>query len=88
MTNTEFTALLDSAPPNANIIKYLMVTRQKLQRYRKIAVSYSGGSDSDVILDLIELVKPDNDAEIRYVFFDTGLEGNADRKSTRLNSSH
>ena len=36
-------------------------------------VSYSGGSDSDTILDLIELVKPESCGEIKYVFFDTGL---------------
>ena len=37
-----------------------------------IKVSISGGSDSDVVLDLIEKVK--GDKEVHYVWFDTGLE--------------
>ena len=54
------------------------VTRNKLREYRKIAVSYSGGSDGDIMVDMIELVKPYEDCgEIRYTFFDTGLEFDA-----------
>ena len=41
-------------------------------------VTYSSGSDSDIMADIIELVKPpDNCGEIRYIFFDTGLEYDA-----------
>ena len=68
----------EDAPKNLNIQKYLMVTRNKLQEYSRIACSYSGGSDSDIMLDMIELVKPYEDCgEIRYTFFDTGLEFDA-----------
>ena len=77
MNDQEFSKFLESVPPNLNILKYLMVTRNKLRQYRRIAVSYSGGSDSDIILDLIELVKPEGCGEIKYVFFDTGLEWDA-----------
>ena len=77
MNDQQFCELLDKAPANLNIQKYLTVTRHKLSEYRRIAVSYSGGSDSDIMLDLIELVKPDNCGEIRYIFFDTGLEWDA-----------
>jgi len=81
MTDKEFTTLLDSnIPLNHNIFKYLMVTRNKLREHKRIAVSYSSGSDSDIMLDMIELVKPkpsDGCGEIRYVFFDTGLEYDA-----------
>lgn len=77
MTDQQFSELMDSAPQNANITKYLIVTRNKLSQYRRIAVSYSGGSDSDTILDLMELVKPEDCGEIKYVFFDTGLEWDA-----------
>ena len=45
-----------------------MVTETTKKQY-KIMVSYSGGSDSDTILDLIELVKPESCGEIKYVFF-------------------
>ena len=70
--------LYEEVPRNLNIHKYLMVTRNKLREYGRIAISYSGGSDSDCILDMIELVKPyENCGEIRYVFFDTSLEFDA-----------
>jgi 3'-phosphoadenosine 5'-phosphosulfate sulfotransferase (PAPS reductase)/FAD synthetase len=39
----------------------------------------SGGADSDVTLDLLELVKPDG-CELIYVFFDTGLEYDATKR--------
>lgn len=42
-------------------------------QYRNIMCSISGGSDSDIILDLCERFKPPN-KNIHYVFFDTGLE--------------
>jgi hypothetical protein len=77
MTDAQFVELLKSTPQNANIQKYLMVTRAKLSEYNRIAVSYSSGSDSDTMLDMIELVKPDDCGVIRYVFFNTGLEYDA-----------
>ena len=70
--------LNNDVPMNHNIQKYMMVTRNKLREYGRIAVSYSGGSDSDIMLDMIELVKPYEDCgEICYTFFDTGLEFDA-----------
>ena len=78
MINIQFRKLLDKAPQNQNIQKTLMVMLNKLAEYRRIAVSYSGGSDSDIMLDMIELVKPCGDCgEIVYTFFDTGLEFDA-----------
>ena len=78
MNDHEFLEFLNgSVPNNHSIFKYLMVTRNKLGEYRKIAVSYSAGSDSDIMVDMIELVKPDECGEIRYCFFDTGLEYDA-----------
>jgi 3'-phosphoadenosine 5'-phosphosulfate sulfotransferase (PAPS reductase)/FAD synthetase len=66
-------ALLDSAPQNLHIIESLLKAHAVLGRHMKCAVSVSGGSDSDIIMDLLELVKPDY-CELAYVFFDTGLE--------------
>lgn len=46
-------------------------------RSRVAAVSISGGSDSDVMLDMIMALSPEEnypDSEIHYVWFDTGLE--------------
>lgn len=79
MGDDAFLSFLDNdIPTNHNIFKYLMVTRNKLREHKRIAVSVSGGSDSDTILDMIELVKPPDDCgEIRYIYFDTGLEYDA-----------
>jgi 3'-phosphoadenosine 5'-phosphosulfate sulfotransferase (PAPS reductase)/FAD synthetase len=77
MNDKDFLNLLDNAPINQNITKYLLVTRQKLSQFERIVLSYSGGSDSDTILDIVELIKPNDCGEIRYVFFDTGLEWDA-----------
>jgi hypothetical protein len=65
--------LIDSAPQNYSIVTTLLKARLVLSRHNKIAVSTSGGSDSQIIMDLVELVKPSY-CEVRYVFFDTGLE--------------
>lgn len=40
--------------------------------YKNIVCSISGGSDSDIMLDICSMV--DVEKRIRYVFFDTGLE--------------
>ena len=77
MTDDAFRALLDAAPKNPVIDKTLMTARAKLGMYAKVAVSYSGGSDSDLMIDLIELLKPEGFGVIKYVFFDTGLEWGA-----------
>ncbi|MFR2243721.1 MAG: phosphoadenosine phosphosulfate reductase family protein, partial [Anaerobutyricum soehngenii] len=41
-------------------------------KYRKILCSISGGSDSDIMLDIVW--KCDKDNKVDYVWFDTGLE--------------
>lgn len=52
---------------------------QVLSQNNNIAVSISGGSDSDILIDLVEKNKKPNN-EISYVFFDTGLEYDATRR--------
>ena len=41
-------------------------------KYQKIVCSISGGSDSDVMLDIVW--RCDKDNKVTYVWFDTGLE--------------
>ncbi|MDR1059718.1 MAG: phosphoadenosine phosphosulfate reductase family protein [Clostridiales bacterium] len=69
----DFSALIESAPQRLNIVDAMLKARSVLGRHRKCAVSVSGGADSDTMLDLLELAKPDG-CELAYVFFDTGLE--------------
>lgn len=58
--------------PSAMIADAFVITNNKLGSYKKVAVSISGGSDSDIMLDLVS--KFDSEKKVKYVFFDTGLE--------------
>lgn len=48
-------------------------------RYPKIMVSVSGGSDSDIMVDIIERIGHPL-SEVDYVFFDTGMEFQATKR--------
>jgi 3'-phosphoadenosine 5'-phosphosulfate sulfotransferase (PAPS reductase)/FAD synthetase len=50
-----------------------------LKLYDNILVSISGGSDSDILLDIINRSAEDK-SKIHYVFFDTGIEYEATKK--------
>ena len=50
-----------------------------LKLYDNILVSISGGSDSDILLDLVNRSAEDK-SKIHYVFFDTGVEYEATKK--------
>ena len=54
--------------------KAILTTYHKLNNchYKKVLCSVSGGSDSDIVLDL--LTKCDNNKIVQYFYFDTGLE--------------
>lgn len=63
---------------NLQVLKYLYFTRQKINEYKNIMVSVSGGSDSDILVDMF--AKFDKDKKVHYVFFDTGLEYTATKR--------
>ena len=75
----DYMKIIDSAPRNKNIVETLLRSYKVLREHRNIAVSISGGSDSDIIMHLTELMKP-KDSNVKYVFFDTGLEYKATRR--------
>lgn len=51
------------------------IIARRLREHPKAICSYSGGSDSDIMLDLIERTRAVfNLPPVRYVFFNTGLE--------------
>lgn len=82
MNVNELNRLLDQCK-NPVIGKALMTTYQKINdiNYNKILCSISGGSDSDIVLDLCHMM--DNDNKIDYVYFDTGLEYSATKDHIR-----
>lgn len=63
-----------------NLIKaYAIINNDK---YEKIVCSVSGGSDSDVMLDICHRVDKNN--KVEYVWFDTGLEFQATKDHLRF----
>lgn len=72
--NKTLEALLESCPKNQTIGDNLIRAWSKINnpKYKKIVCSVSGGSDSDVMLDIC--CRCDKDNKIEYVWFDTGLE--------------
>lgn len=65
---------------NPVIGKALLTTYHKLNNcnYNKVLCSVSGGSDSDIVLDIMH--RCDNNKIVDYVFFDTGLEYSATKE--------
>lgn len=66
--------LLNSLPNNKEIFDSFIVASSKLENvnYNNALISISGGSDSDIMLDLCHKVDVDN--KLQYIWFDTGLE--------------
>lgn len=60
------------AKGNTTIQSSFAKALNQYRRHSNIAVSISGGKDSDLILDIMS--KIDNDKKIRYIWFDTGIE--------------
>lgn len=51
------------------------IVARRLKEHPKAICSYSGGSDSDILIDLIETARKTFDLPpVDYVFFNTGLE--------------
>lgn len=63
--------LIESAP-SIEILDSWLITNSKLLRSQRPVCSVSGGSDSDIVTDIIATL--DDEKKVTYVFFDTGLE--------------
>ena len=72
---------MDMAGNNIRIVNAIAKTHTMLERYTNPVCSVSGGSDSDVMLDMV--YKLDTDKKVKYIWFNTGLEYQAtkDHKS-------
>lgn len=58
--------------PNLEVLNSWLVTDNKLKNCQKAVCSVSGGSDSDIVMEICATL--DHDNKVTYVFFDTGLE--------------
>lgn len=72
--------VLDSLPQfqSEEIIKAFIKGYSILRRYERPICSISGGSDSDIMLDIIHRI--DEEKKVTYVWFDTGLEYKATKE--------
>lgn len=71
------------APAKFNAIQSIIAKR--LTQHPKAICSYSGGSDSDIMIDLIERTRKAFDLPpIKYVFFNTGLEMKATKDHVKF----
>lgn len=75
-----FQEILESLPKDIMIIDSFQKAHSVLcsGKYKKIACAISGGSDSDVLLDII--TKIDTEHIVDYFFFDTGMEYQATKE--------
>ena len=77
------TELLELFPNNATILDAAIKFEDHINRISreggKIMVSISGGSDSDILMDMTERLGYD-EGEVVYVWFDTGLEYDATKR--------
>ena len=70
--------ILENAPKNKTIQNALAKSYEVLHNYHNIQVSVSGGSDSDIMLDL--LIRTGNVNEMSFIFFETGVEYKATKE--------
>ena len=60
------------------------IVARRLREHPKAICSYSGGSDSDIMLDLIEQTRHIfNLPPVDYVFFNTGIEMRATKEHVK-----
>lgn len=71
---------------NFTIVDAFTKADSVINKYSRIAVSVSGGKDSDIVVDLISSL--DKDKKCRYVWFDTGIEYRATIKHLEYLESH
>ena len=76
------TELLDAAPDNLTIQDALGKCLQQVRNHEKILCSVSGGSDSDIMLDMI--IRTGGKQKTTFVFFNTGLEYMATKKQIKF----
>lgn len=82
MADIKMTDLLDEAPANLTIQDALGKCLQQVRNHEKILVSVSGGSDSDVMMDLF--LRCGGRDKVTFVFHNTGLEYEATKRQLRF----
>ncbi len=63
---------------NAEVLNSFVKAEREIDRHSRILCSVSGGADSDIVVDM--LTKLDDDRQVVYVWFDTGMEYSATKE--------
>lgn len=77
----QYTDIMDDQPDNRTIQDAFAKCYSVLQSHDHVVASVSGGSDSDVMLDLI--IRCGGKDKTKFVFFNTGLEYEATKKQIK-----
>lgn len=74
-----YSEIMAAAPKNDTIQAAIEKAWWAINSHQNIMVSISGGSDSDIMMDLVEMVRQPG-VNVTYVFFYTGLEYEATKR--------
>lgn len=80
--HTKWSEVIDGSPKNLMIEDAFAKCWQVLQRHDKILVSLSGGSDSDIMADLI--IRCGGKEKAVFAFYNTGLEYEATKNQIKM----
>lgn len=69
---------MNEAGANIRIVNAIAKTHNMLQRFMRPVCAISGGSDSDILLDILSRL--DEDKDVKYVWYNTGIEYQATKK--------
>lgn len=76
--NIDVFEAIGDKPITAIIADAMIITASKIRNHKKVLVSVSGGSDSDIMLDMCTRLDPDK--KCTYVFMNTGIEYEATKR--------
>ena len=85
-SNVNLAEILKDAPRNIIIQDAFTKAHSVLSKYDRVMCSISGGSDSDVVLDICSRL--DLEKKIHYVWFDTGMEYEATKRHLQYLEGH
>lgn len=85
-SNICYADILDDQPNNQSIQNAMAKCYSVLQTHDNVVASISGGSDSDIMLDLI--IRCGGKPKTKFVFFNTGLEYDATKRQIEYLNDH
>lgn len=72
MDHVDVFEIIGEGPASSTIVDAMIITAAKIRNYKKPLLSISGGSDSDIMLDMCWRLDPLK--KITYKFVNTGIE--------------